>query len=251
MTHDDWHARYQQQARWTRPLRDYLLNRIGITPSHTILDVGCGTGVLLDEMQVYMPTAICGIDIDPLASRISKRNAPSASIICSDAYHLPFVSRAFDITFCHFLLLWVSSPLNIVSEMERVTRSGGFVIAFAEPDYGGRIDYPESLEIIGTMQTDSLHRQGADPMIGRKLAGLFHQTSLACIECGILGAQWSKTATTNEFELEWTILKSDITNSMLNDIDLEQYKTTDMLARQMGTRVLYVPTFYAFGMVPH
>jgi SAM-dependent methyltransferase len=63
----------------------------------------------------------------------------------ADRHTLPF-QPVFDVTFCHFLLLWVSNPEKVVAEMGRVTRPGGSV-RLAEPDYGGRIDYPESLSL--------------------------------------------------------------------------------------------------------
>ena len=89
---------------------------------------------------------------------------------------------AFDITFCHFLLLWVQHPLQALSEMQRVTRPGGFVLALAEPDYDHRLDTPASLTLLGRWQAESLRRQGADPGIGARLADLFRQTGLQIVE---------------------------------------------------------------------
>jgi cyclopropane fatty-acyl-phospholipid synthase-like methyltransferase len=43
----DWHARYLQQARWTRPLREYLYGKAGVDSARRVLEVGCGTGALL------------------------------------------------------------------------------------------------------------------------------------------------------------------------------------------------------------
>ena len=35
-------------------------------------------------------------------------------------------------------------------------------------------------------------QQGADPRMGRKLAGLFHKAGLGSVETGVLGGQWSR-----------------------------------------------------------
>ena len=37
----------------------------------------------------------------------------------------PFTNASFDLTFCHYLLLWLKDPLSAIKEMKRVTRPGG------------------------------------------------------------------------------------------------------------------------------
>ena len=45
----EWHRRFLQQAQWTGDLRKYLDREIDRAPVKSLLDVGCGTGALLDE----------------------------------------------------------------------------------------------------------------------------------------------------------------------------------------------------------
>jgi hypothetical protein len=130
--------------------------------------------------------------------------------------------------------------------MRRVTRSGGSVIALAEPDYGGRIDYPEELAILGRHQAAALRKQGADPRMGRRLAEVFHQLGLQDIEVGVLGGQWKGKSSRREWELEWRVLQSDLGGEQ----DTDSLRALDWAARERGERVLFVPTFYAFGRVP-
>jgi len=75
--------------------------------------------------------------------------------------------------------------------MARITRPGGAVLALAEPDYGGRIDYPIKLAQMGKWQIESLRLQGADPLMGRKLATIFNSAGFDSVETGVLGGQWS------------------------------------------------------------
>jgi hypothetical protein len=121
-------------------------------------------------------------------------------------------------------------------------------MALAEPDYGGRIDYPETLAEIGELQIKSLAAQGSDPMIGRKLRSLFNQTKLEDIQAGVLGGEWIGSPPREELDSEWSILAADLHDS-ITDEALDAIRSIDQEAWRCGNRVLYVPTFYATGRV--
>jgi hypothetical protein len=46
--------------------------------------------------------------------------------------------------------------------------------------------------------------------------------------------------------MEWKTLKSDL-NGILPAADIQTMKNLDENARRSGTRVLYIPTFFAWG----
>ena len=250
MTVEAWHQHYTYQTLWTRSLGQYLFRRAGISQSSTVLEVGCGTGAVLNAMLQPLARKIVGLDIDAQYLRFAANTLPNASFIQADAHNLPIASRTFDAAICHFLLLWVKDPLTVLSEMARTTQHKGFVFALAEPDYGGRIDYPNELAILGKLQADSLIRQGADPLMGRKLRALFYRCGLEQVETGVLSGEWSTKSNPAEFESEWTIIRSDM--SWNNDMDeqLQKLHDADLRARELGERVLFVPTFWACGRVP-
>ena len=239
----DWHARYLQQARWTQDLRNYIFDRAGLVSARRVLEVGCGTGVLLSELQSQPQALVYGIDLNPAYIHIASVNAPDARCSLADGHYLPYPDGVFDLTCCHFLLLWVLNPERVASEMARVTRAGGTVIALAEPDYGGRVDYPEELAVIGRWQEESLKNQGADPRMGRRLAEVFHRSGLQEIEVGVLGGQWRGKPSRQEWELEWRVLQSDLGKTQ----ELRDLRALDWASRERGERLLFVPTFYAFG----
>lgn len=209
------------------------------------MEVGCGTGVLLSELQSRTQGLSYGVDLDSSSLHHAQEHARGARLAQADGAALPFPGQTFDLALCHFLLLWVSNPEQVLVEMARVTRLGGFVLALAEPDYGGRIDHPDELVILGRWQQDSLEKQGADPRIGRKLAEIFHRAGLNEVEAGVLGGQWRGEPSRPEWELEWAVLESD-----LNEVErLSSLRALDWTARERGERVLFVPTFYAWGKV--
>jgi SAM-dependent methyltransferase len=245
----EWHARYSLQARWTQSLRSFLLPRAGLEHANRVLDVGCGTGAVHGELRQGNSVQVHGLDIDAEMLAEAERVSPSSVFTLGDAHALPYADGSFDIVLCHYLLLWVFDPFQVLSEMRRVTRAGGALLALAEPDYGGRIDYPSELVELGRLQTISLRQQGAEPELGRRLGALFRNFGLDGVEVGVLGAQWSGPLSLAEQESEWAVIRSDLEDSLPPN-QLEQLFHMDMQAWQSGTRVLYVPTFYAWGRVP-
>lgn len=254
LSSSDWHNRFALQAGWTSDTRRYLFNLAGISESASVLDVGCGTGVLTAEiasMGIQLPV---GIDIDPNFTIQAADHVPGGNIIISDAHHLSFKQNTFDISFCHYVLMWVSDPLRVLNQMSRVTKPGSAVLALAEPDYGGRIDYPPALEIINGWQSASIQAVGGDPNFGRQLKSLFHAAGFSDIEAGVIGAQWKDSPAPADIESEWQVIHHDLeaveqkSSELLEN--LEDLKQLDMRAWSIGDRILYVPTFYALGRVP-
>ena len=249
----DWHRRFSLQAEWTRQARQYLFQRAGISTPHLVFDVGCGTGAISKEVSTNHELKIFGLDISYDFLKIAAQQVPTAQFIRGDAHRIPIKGGAFDLTYCHFLLLWVERPLNVIKEMIRVTNPGGAILVLAEPDYGGRIDFPEELTILGEWQQGALRQQGAEPLIGRQLAALLHQADLQEIEVGVIGAQWTSPPSESELRSEWEVIRSDLEYLSLNSEQVqlsESLKQSDLNAWASGERTLFVPTFYALGWVP-
>ncbi|MGD0174639.1 MAG: methyltransferase domain-containing protein [Anaerolineales bacterium] len=246
---DDWHKRFCQQARWTESLRAHFFSRMDLGRLKRILEVGCGTGAVSASVARELPSAmVTGVDLNIRRLEFARSHDPASAYAAGDGKRLPFPARAFDLVLCHFLLLWIPSPMLALREMARVVRPGGWVIALAEPDHSARIDYPPPLEELGAAQTAALERQGADPAFGRRLADLFATAGLSVEETGILGSQDNHAEPSGEdSELEWKVLKEDI-GQAISESDWEKFRQADSGARRCGERVLFVPTFYCSGL---
>jgi SAM-dependent methyltransferase len=248
---ETWHRRYTDQARWTRAARDYLFEKVDLVGGEKILEVGCGTGAILQELSAKYPN-LFGIDISSENLNLAHQNAPGALLQQADAHHLPFISGCFDIVYTHFVLLWLNDPLYALCEMCRVTKHSGYVLALAEPDYGGRIDNPPELSILGDLQASSLTQQGANPNLGRKLGELFLAAGLKNVQSGVIGGEWQHSTAIQTDQSEWVIILNDIESLPIKppQEEIQRLKKLDLQARNSGRRVLYVPTFYALGQAP-
>lgn len=239
----DWHARYIQQANWTRGLRDYLFGQAGLETAQRVLEVGCGSGAALAEIN--SPASLHGLDLEPAALVSCRIHAPAVALTCGDALALPYPDECFDIVYCHFLLLWVSDPLQAVREMKRVTRRAGHVLALAEPDHTARVDKPDALARLGQWQSESLKQQGADPAFGARLAETFYRAGIRLVETGPIHNQ-EKMRSAADWEKEWEVVESDLTGIVAGG-EIQKMKLLDEQARARGERVLNVPTYFAWG----
>ncbi|MCU0488204.1 MAG: class I SAM-dependent methyltransferase [Anaerolineales bacterium] len=246
-TTEAWHQRYSQQARWTAGIRQYLFEQVDLRKTDSLLEAGCGTGAILSDLAVRFPNRLFGLDISRPYLHLASQQVSQAAFSQADAHYIPFREESFNIVLCHFFLLWVSQPEQVVREMTRVLKTGGALLALAEPDYGGRIDYPDGLIMAGQMQTQALRGQGANPEMGRQLAQLLLQAGLADIQVGVLGGQWPIPSRSNaDWEAEWAITESDLTG-WVSESELKKIQALEERAWKAGERILFVPTFYAWG----
>lgn len=237
------HARYTLQAQWTASIRAHLFHAVGLANLDRILEVGSGTGVITAELSRRRSARVTGVDIDPEACAFASRQDQRTAFVVARGERLPFPGGRFHAALCHFLLLWTPDPRQILTEMIRVVEPGGAVLCLAEPDYGGRIDFPPELAELGTAQAESLTARGADVTIGRKLRALCRSVGLGKVQAGILGAEWTEASIG---EAEWPTLNTDLDGyTQLSRLD--ELRALDAHAWERGERVMYVPTFYAWG----
>ena len=235
----NWHSRYLQQAAWTRDLRAYLFEQAGLANARRVLEVGCGTGAILCELNAR---SLHGLDLEPASLAECRIHAPAVSLARGDGFSLPYADKSFDIAYCHFLLLWVNDPLQVVREMARVS---DVVLALAEPDYSQRVDEPAALKVLGEWQAESLRRQGANPSFGARLAETFHQAGINITETGPIQSG-AVMRSVEDWENEWAVIEADL-DGWIPSVEIQKMKELDKVARSRNERTLHVPTFFAWG----
>ncbi len=242
----DWHARYILQALWTANLRRYLLAKINLPHNPQVLDVGCGTGALFPDLY-RTGCIVTGLDYKFNHCNFAMPHNPERMMLCADALTMPIQNGVYDVSLSHYFLMWVKNPLKAITEMRRVTKPGGYVMAFAEPDYSARIDYPEIFKKIGIVQNRSLQFQGVDLEMGRQLSWMFRQAGLNQVQVGLLAGEW-KEPNLEVFLHEWEIIAHDM-GGLVPIEDILAMKEEGQAAWLSGQATVFIPTFYAYGMV--
>jgi SAM-dependent methyltransferase len=242
----EWDEQFTRQAGWTRGTRAHLYRRANLLRAGRVLDVGSGTGVLTEELAERTPGRVVGVDLDPGMVDFARKRRGQAEYRAGDAHDLAFRDGWFDLVVCHFVLLWCADAARVAREMIRVTRPGGTIVVCAEPDYGGRIDYPDLP--LGRWQSQALRREGADPQLGRKLRGLFARPGVRQADLGLIPGLWDLATLRAQFEAEWSLWERSLTGLVPPD-ELARVKAADLAAIQTGERLVFMPVFYALVRV--
>lgn len=92
----------------------------------SILEVGCGTGLVLERLTRFASSAR-GVDLSP--GMLEKAKARGLDAIEGSATELPFSDNCFDVTCSFKVLAHIPAIDKALSEMARVTRPGGYILA--------------------------------------------------------------------------------------------------------------------------
>ena len=92
----------------------------------TVLECGCGTGLLLERMAGFASKAT-GIDLSP--GMLEKAKERGLDVTVGSLTELPFADASFDVTCSFKVLAHVPDIGKALSEMARVTRPGGVILA--------------------------------------------------------------------------------------------------------------------------
>ena len=135
-----YESAWQQQL---KPAQDLLLKMADIQPGEQVLDIACGTG-LVSFKAAEKASYVLGTDISDgmieLARNISKEKSISnIAFERMDAEKLELQDESFDVVLCALGLMYVPDPLLALSEIKRVLKPGGRMIAavWGERDHCG------------------------------------------------------------------------------------------------------------------
>lgn len=101
--------------------------RLVLQPTDRLLDVGCGTGMLLQRLSAIHPAAqMFGVDPVPeMLERARCRLSPATELREGWAEKLPFAAEQFDTVVSCNMFHYIRQPAVALREMGRVLRPGG------------------------------------------------------------------------------------------------------------------------------
>ncbi|HFQ94117.1 MAG TPA: class I SAM-dependent methyltransferase [Anaerolineae bacterium] len=120
----------QKRPGWRPATEVYAdLVRSYLRPSSRVLDVGCGRGGLVEQLD-HPLAQVVGIDPDWASLREHRLDLPRVAGLSDD---LPFAPASFDVAFASWVLEHLERPLRTFCAMYRVLKPGG-VFVFITPN---------------------------------------------------------------------------------------------------------------------
>lgn len=201
------------QAEFLGPDAAGLLDRIGVAPGASVIDIGCGVLGILPQLRSRVGGSgrVVGLDSEPrllaVAAQLSARHGLAAETVRADAASTGLPTSSFDLAHERMLLLNVTSPHNVLTEMARLTRPGG-IVALQEPDSAAwAIDPPHpAWELLLAEVTDVYPRTGRDFHAGRRAARLLREAGLHDVQVRVLARLTSPGEYFHTFLLTLTVL---------------------------------------------
>jgi SAM-dependent methyltransferase len=139
---------------------------------------------------------VLGLDADPAHVAMAREHAEadalaSVEVITGDARHTGLPPDGFDLVHARTLLVTIPEPEQVLAEMVRLARPGGWV-ASQEPDVGHALCYPPLPEWdrLREVFLAAFARSGADPYIGRRLALMYRQAGLEDVQVQVHAATY-------------------------------------------------------------
>jgi ubiquinone/menaquinone biosynthesis C-methylase UbiE len=127
--YDDFAAWYERERHrpYHRMLDDLELELVArYGRGKDLLEVGCGTGLILGRAAALGRSAI-GVDLS--RGMLAQAQARRLAVVQGSATELPVATASVDVAFCFKVLAHVAEPQLALAEMARVVRPGGWVLA--------------------------------------------------------------------------------------------------------------------------
>lgn len=250
---DDFIKKLELQALETAEERIPLYLEVGLKDAEITLDVGCGSGIVTRDIARLTKGRVIGIDgsSDLIKVAVNVLKDYENVVLCiGSAGRLPFSNNTFDIVTCNLLLMWVDNPQKVVNEMTRVTKPGGKLLASLEPDYGGKLHWPEDPRVDPIFAGKAIKEKGGDPHIGRKLRFLFAKAGLKT-KIGIGNTRiWSCEEDKAYYLHARDFYVKALGDAGLTEEEIDRWEYEYLKSLDEGIQLNFFPQFYAIGRKP-
>lgn len=180
--------RLEAQAKALEKIIGKELEIMGLKPNMKVLDAGCGTGAVTRRMaSKVFPERAYGVDVDPVFIDVAKKSAAREGVKnvhfeLGNIDDLKFGKETFGLSYCRLVLMHVDNPVRTISELKRVTKSGG-IIGASDVDDGAMLWFPQTPKLFELWSKfgQRAKLRGDDRYVGRQLFSIFTSAGLSSV----------------------------------------------------------------------
>jgi ubiquinone/menaquinone biosynthesis C-methylase UbiE len=123
----------EYDRRWSRYIlgtTHEIVRRLSLRAGDRLLDLGCGTGVLLEQVRTrWRGARAVGVDLSAeMLAEAQRRLGTETLLVQGDVSHLPFPARSFDVIVSNSSLHYWPDPELALAEAARVLRVDGRLV---------------------------------------------------------------------------------------------------------------------------
>lgn len=114
-------------SKYPRECYPYVIEALKGIKFNRVLDLGCGTGVILEQInRINNSAELYGIDLsEKMIDQAKQRLSSKASLLTGDAENLPYENDSFDLVCCVESFHHYPNPYEAVSEIRRILKPHG------------------------------------------------------------------------------------------------------------------------------
>jgi SAM-dependent methyltransferase len=134
--------------------RRALLDALALGPADSLLEIGCGGGLLLRE-AVATGARVTGIDHSDEMVALAVERAPGADVRLASAESLPWPEETFTAIAMSIVFFFFADPIGVLRESLRVACAGARLAVYTTgPELRGTPAAPEPLASRGNFYSD-------------------------------------------------------------------------------------------------
>ncbi len=158
-----WDASQKQDGEVIRT----ILDNAGVAEGRDVLDVACGTGIMIPHYLARKAASVTAVDISPRMAEIARAKfpRPEVTVLCGDAEALP-ADRRFDCIVVYNAFPHFPDPERLLRRLSLLLRPGGVLT----------VAHGASREAIDAHHHGEARHVSAGLMPAEDLAALFRKT---------------------------------------------------------------------------
>ncbi|MCP5071032.1 MAG: methyltransferase domain-containing protein [bacterium] len=243
---------YEEMFRW-RPEMAPLLAPAEISEGQTVVDYGCGPGMLsLELAQRVGPSGhVHAVDINDLFLERAELHADGEALRERIGFHrieedrLPLEDSSVDRVICKNVLEYVDDPEETLRDFRRVLRPGGRVHAI-DSDWGMLVVEPIEPERLARI-FGAASMAYKTPLIGRKLFGCMRSAGFDDVKVKVLVGPDTKGRAA---AIPLNMAKYARESGQIPESEIDQFAQDIKDAVEAGTYMLVLPQFLVTAIAP-